>query len=472
MTVSRSPLTCVAGRPIPGASRPITSPYDDREIGRCPMAHPADVEAALAAAEQAHRAGAPPRSVRVDVLEQVVARLADRREALAALISDEAGKPLALARAEVDRAGDTFRAARDVLRSERGDVLELGATPTAADRWGIVRRFPVGPVAAITPFNFPLNLVAHKLAPAIAAGCPVLLKPSPQAPLSAFALAATVLEAGWAPAFLSVLAGPDDVVAPLVDDPRVALLSFTGSERAGFALKARAPGKVLLELGGNAAVIVHEDADLERAADRITQGAFAYAGQSCISVQRVLVHAPVAAELTARLLARLDAVVVGDPAREDVLVGPVVDDRARERLARVLADALAGGAEALRPVEWRGRVLSPNFLARVPDGHPLRHDELFGPLAILDAYDDFEGALDQADRGRFGLQAGLFTRDVGRVFRAFERLHVGAVVHDDVPTFRVDAMPYGGVRRSGIGREGPQDAYMELTEPRVLLLRG
>lgn len=472
MTPSRAPSTCVAGRPIAGASRPVTSPFDDREVGRCPVATRADVEAALDAAHAAHAAGAPARHVRVEILERVAARLAEAREALAALVSDEAGKPLALARAEVDRAGDTFRAARDVLRSERGDVLELGATASAADRWGIVRRFPVGPVTAITPFNFPLNLVAHKLAPAIAAGCPVLLKPSPQAPLSAFALAATILDAGLAPSFLSVLAGPDDVVAPLVDDPRVALLSFTGSERAGFALKARAAGKVLLELGGNAAVIVHDDADLDRAADRITQGAFAYAGQSCISVQRILVHRPIAAELRARLLSRLDAVVVGDPAREDVLVGPVIDDRARARLARALDEVVGAGASTLRPVEWRGRVLSPNYVTDVPDAHPLRDDELFGPLALLDAYDDFDEALRMADRGRFGLQAGLFTRDVGRVFQAFERLHVGAVVHDDVPTFRVDAMPYGGVRRSGVGREGPRDAYLELTEPRVLLLRG
>lgn len=472
MTVSRAPSTLVAGRPAPSERRPIRSPYDDREVGTSPIASRADVAAALAAAERAHRDRPPARHVRVEVIERVVAALAREREGLARLISDEAGKPLALARAEVDRAQDTFRAARDVLCSERGDVLELGAAASAADRWGLVRRFAVGPVTAITPFNFPLNLVAHKLAPALAAGCPVLLKPSPQAPLSAFALATTLLEAGWPAPFVSVLAADDETVAPLVDDPRIALLSFTGSERAGFALKARAAGKVVLELGGNAAVLVHEDADLDRAADRITQGAFAYAGQSCISVQRVLVHRPVEAALRERLSARLAAVAVGDPAREDVLVGPVIDDRARSRLAGLLDDVTRAGARTTRPIEWSGRVLAPDYLSDVPEGHPIREEELFGPLALLDAYDDFEEALHRAGQGRYGLQAGLFTHDVGRVFRAFERLEVGALVHDDVPTFRVDAMPYGGVRRSGIGREGPREAYLEMTEPRLLLLRG
>jgi len=227
----------------------------------------------------------------------------------------------------------------------------------------------------------------------------------------------------------------------------------------------------VLELGGNAAVVVHDDADLDRAAERITQGAFAYAGQSCISVQRVLVHRRVHADLLERLSARLDRVGVGDPAREDVLVGPVIDDRAVARLSGVLGDALERGGRAVRPLRWSGRVLGPTLLVDVPPGHPTREDELFGPVALVDVYEHFEEALTLADAGRFGLQTGVFTRDVGRLLAAFDALEVGALLHDDVPTFRVDAMPYGGVRRSGVGREGPRDAYREMTEPRLLLLR-
>ncbi|MBK7395399.1 MAG: aldehyde dehydrogenase family protein [Myxococcales bacterium] len=454
------------------ARRPVTSPFDDREVGSCPVATADDVERALATAHEAHRARlAPKRHARVAILEGVAARLAERREELSRLICDEAGKPIALARAEVDRAGDTFRAARDALTTDRGEVLELSAMASGDGRLGITRRYPVGVIAAITPFNFPLNLVAHKLAPAIAAGCPVVLKPSPQAPLSGFALAELALEAGLPAPMLSVVAGPDDVVAPLVDDPRVALLSFTGSERAGFALRARARGKAVLELGGNAAVVVHDDADLDRAADRIVQGAFAYAGQSCISVQRVLVQRRVHDALRERLEARLDALSVGDPSREDVLAGPVIDDRAVARLSGVLGDVLARGGRALREVRWSRRVLSPTLLVDVPLGHAAREDELFGPVALVDVYDAFEDGLRQADAGRFGLQTGVFTRDVGRLLAAFDALEVGALLHDDVPTFRVDAMPYGGVRRSGVGREGPRDAYLEMTEPRLLLLR-
>ncbi|MBL8719575.1 MAG: aldehyde dehydrogenase family protein [Myxococcales bacterium] len=460
----------------PGASastrRPVSSPFDDREVGSCPVASADDVERALATAHEAHRAHlAPKRHVRIAILEGVAARLAERREELSRLICDEAGKPISLARAEVDRAGDTFRAARDTLTTDRGEVLELSAMASGEGRLGITRRYPVGVIAAITPFNFPLNLVAHKLAPAIAAGCPVVLKPSPQAPLSGFALAELVLEAGLPPPMLSVVAGPDDVVAPLVDDPRVALLSFTGSERVGFALRARARGKAVLELGGNAAVVVHDDADLDRAADRIAQGAFAYAGQSCISVQRVLVQRRVHDALRERLEARIDALSAGDPTREDVLVGPVIDDRAVGRLSGVLGDVLARGGRALREVRWSHRVLSPTLLVDVPPHHAAREDELFGPVALVDAYDSFEDGLRQADAGRFGLQTGVFTRDVGRLLAAFDALEVGALLHDDVPTFRVDAMPYGGVRRSGVGREGPRDAYLEMTEPRLLLLR-
>jgi glyceraldehyde-3-phosphate dehydrogenase (NADP+) len=315
--------------------------------------------------------------------------------------------------------------------------------------------------------------VAHKLAPAIAAGCPVLLKPSPQAPLSSFALAHVLLEAGLPPEHLSIVPASNDVASPLVRDDRLRMLTFTGSARVGWALRAQCGEKrCTLELGGNAAVIVHDDADLARAADRIAVGAHGYAGQSCISVQRVYAHRKVHDELRARLLERQAKLVVGDPSRDDAVSGPVIDDVAVKRIRATIEEATAQGARASGTIEIDRRVFRPILLENVAETSRAMTEEIFAPVAILSPYDDFEDALARVDASRWGLQAGLFTRDVDRVMRTFERLEVGAVIHDDVPTFRADAMPYGGVKSSGLGREGPAYAFEEMTERRLLLLRG
>ena len=471
----RSPKTIVAGVEVESERRPVASPFDDRVVGTAPIATPADVERAIAvahAAAESDRRTPRPRHHSVSVLERAALLVAQRKDEISRLICDEAGKPIALARVEVARCVDTLTTARDVARTAEGQLLELSAYEASADRIGLVRRVPIGAIAAITPFNFPLNLVAHKLAPAIAAGCPVVLKPSPQAPLSAFVLGAILLEAGLPGDHLSIVAAGNDVARPLITDPRLRMLTFTGSAKVGWALRAACGDKrCTLELGGNAAVIVDRDADLEFAASRIAAGAFGYAGQSCISVQRVLAHRDVFDELRARLLESTARLGVGDPARDDVVVGPVIDDTAVDRIRATVDEAISAGARGTSELRVDRRLIAPFFLEGVPDSAVAFREELFAPIALLEPFDDFERALDRADAGKYGLQAGIFTADVGRVMRAWGRLEVGAVVHDDAPTFRADAMPYGGVKGSGAGREGPAYAFEEMTEPRLLLLR-
>jgi acyl-CoA reductase-like NAD-dependent aldehyde dehydrogenase len=456
-------------------TRAVRSPFDGREVGEVPVASSADVERALArghaAAERVRRAPRP-RHLAIAILEKAAAAIAADAERLARLIEGEAGKPITFARVEVARCIDTLTTARDVARTADGQVLELGAYAASADRLALVRRFPVGLVSAITPFNFPLNLVAHKLAPAIAAGCPVVLKPSPQAPLSAFALCEILWAAGLPRDHLAIVASSNEDAAPLVTDPRPRLLTFTGSAKVGWELRARAGEKrCTLELGGNAAVLVHDDADLDHATARIVAGAFGYAGQSCISVQRIYAHRRILDELRSRLFDAAARLVDFDPSRDDTMCGPVIDDTAVDRIRAVVQEAERLGARLSRPLEVSGRTIAPFFLEAVPPEARASTEELFAPGAILEPYDDYESALERADSGKYGLQAGLFTRDVGRVMRAWERLEVGAVVHDDVPTFRADAMPYGGVKGSGVGREGPASAFAEMTDPRLLLLR-
>jgi acyl-CoA reductase-like NAD-dependent aldehyde dehydrogenase len=455
--------------------REVRSPFDGRTIGEVPIATAADVERALArgsAAAEAIRRTPRPRHLAIAILEKAAAAIAADAERLARLIEGEAGKPITYARVEVARCVDTLTTARDVARTAEGEVLELGAYAASADRLALVRRAPVGLVSAITPFNFPLNLVAHKLAPAIAAGCPVVLKPSPQAPLSAFALVAILKEAGLPDDHLSIVAASNEDATPLVTDPRPRMLTFTGSAKVGWQLRARCGEKrCTLELGGNAAVLVHDDADLAHATARIVAGSFGYAGQSCISVQRVLVHRRVHDELRSRLFDAAARLTSFDPARDETVCGPVIDDTAVERIQGVVREAERQGARLSRPLQVTGHTIAPFFLEGVPPTAKAASEELFAPGAILEPYDDFEQALDRADSGKYGLQSGLFTRDVDRVLRAWQRLEVGAVIHDDVPTFRADAMPYGGVKASGVGREGPASAFAEMTESRLLLLR-
>lgn len=452
----------------------IRSPFSGEVVGRVHLASVAQVESAIevgkaATTTMASLSGQQKRAI----LQGVASILREGEAEFAALICAEAGKPISLARAEVQRAIDTFTFAAEEVPNLAGSNVDLASAAPGQGRFGIVRRFPVGLVSAITPFNFPLNLVAHKIAPAIAAGCPILVKPAPQAPLSAFALAHACAQAGLPAGGVGVVLCRVEDAEPLISDPRVHLLTFTGSAAVGWQLKAAAGHKrVLLELGGNAAAIVHEDADIDFAAARVAQGAFAYAGQSCISVQRVLVHQSRIAAFTEALLAHIAAdVASGDPEDPRVVCGPVIDDNAADRLEAWIAEALAGGARTLLPGGRRGLVLSPMVLQDVPHHARLNWAEAFGPVLNVAPFETLQSAIAEVNDSRFGLQAGLFTDSLAAVWQAYESLQVGALIHNDVPTFRVDHMPYGGVKDSGLGREGPREAIWEYTEPRLLALR-
>ncbi len=464
----------IAGQEVAGgALHKVHNPFNQTVVGAVHQASADHVERALQRGHEAERdAAALPAWRRREILQRLQQLLMLNELELATLIQQEAGKPIALARTEVRRAADTLAfAAGEVARN--GELLDLGLAEPGEGRWGIVRRFPLGLISAITPFNFPLNLVVHKLAPAIAAGCPIVLKPSPLAPLSTFRLAQLALEAGLPEPMISVVM-PDLLdLAPLVSDPRVKVLTFTGSAPVGWQLKAQARRqKVLLELGGNASAIVCADADLDRSVHRVAIGGFAYAGQSCISVQRVLVQQDIVEDFAAHLGAHLQtSALAGDPADEATLCGPVINAAAVQRLESWLKEARDAGASVLTGGEWNGPILQPTVLLNVPAHCKLAAEEAFGPIVCLETYNLLDEAIERVNSSRFGLQTGLFTQDIRAIWRAFERIEVGALIHDDVPTFRVDQMPYGGVKDSGLGREGPRSAIEEYTEPRVLALR-
>ncbi len=395
-----------------------------------------------------------------------------RRSAeLVELIAREAGKPIKAARVEVERSILTFRTAAEEAMRINGEVVPLDWMAASENRFGIVRRFPIGPISGITPFNFPLNLVAHKVAPALAAGNSIILKPAPQSPLTAIKLGEIFLEAEGPAGSLSIV--PCDVTDadPLVTDERIRMLSFTGSPTVGWMLKNRAgKKKVTLELGGNAGVIVHADTDLDFAATRIVQGGFGYAGQTCISVQRVLVQQTVFAPFLEKLIPKVQALRLGDPLDETTDLGPVIGDRDAERIGNWIEEAVAGGAQVLTGGSRQGRLISPTVLTRTNPSMAVNCHEVFGPVVTVEPYDAFDAALERLNDSVFGLQAGIFTDTLGLAMKAYERLNVGGVIIGDIPTFRVDHMPYGGVKDSGLGREGLRYAIEEMTEPRLLVL--
>ena len=460
----------LAGRWVDsGRTLSVQSPWDGASIAEVASAAEEHLDQAAEAAVQAFRQGAPPPHVRAGVLLAVAAELRARHEEASRLVAAEAGKPVRDARREVDRAIGTFLVSADEARRIGGEVIPLDALDAGQGKVGFTRRFPAGAVLGISPFNFPLNLVAHKVAPAIAAGCPMVLKPASKTPLSALLLAEIVEHAGAPPGALSVVPCDRAVGDRLVADERFAVLTFTGSPEVGWAMRARAGRKrVVLELGGNAAVIVHEDADLPRAADRITAGAFGHAGQSCISVQRVYAHERVEPALRDLLLARARALRVGDPLAEDTDVGPMIDLGQAQRAESWIAEATGGGARVLLGGERRGTLLPPTLLCDARPDMKVCAKEVFAPVAVLSSYTDFADALRQVNDSDYGLQAGVFTRDFARIWRAFETLEVGAVLVNEVPTWRVDHMPYGGVKASGTGREGPRFAIEDYTELRLL----
>ena len=386
-------------------------------------------------------------------------------------MAQEAGKPIKAARTEVERAIFTFNVAAEESTRIYGEYLPLDWQEFTAGRWGIVRRFPLGPIAGITPFNFPLNLVAHKVAPAIAAGCPMVLKPAPQTPLTAMLLAEAVQQAGWPDGGLNVLPLSNEDAGLLVSDERIKLISFTGSAAVGWQIKKNCgKKKVVLELGGNAGVIVHNDADLAYAADRCVVGGFSYAGQTCISVQRILVERSVCGKFTDLLLEGVKRLKTGDPLDESSDVGPLIRESDAVRASDWIQEAVRGGARLLCGGQRQGPMLEPTVLTGTRPEMKVNCQEIFAPVVTVEPYDDFNQALKQVNNSPYGLQAGLFTRDAKLIFNAYEELEVGGLVAGDVPAFRIDHMPYGGIKDSGLGREGLRYAIEEMTEPKLLVM--
>ena len=450
----------------------IRSPWSGEVVGRVALAGPADVEAAIdAAVAAAPAAAAMPTHARAGLLDRLAASVTGCREELARLLAAEAGKPLAAARMELDRTSFVFRQGAEEARRLGGDVLPMDLMPHGDRRWGLTRRFPLAPISAITPFNFPLLLAAHKLAPAIACGATMVLKPPPQDPLSTLVLARLLHEAGLPAGMVSVLPCTNEVAAPLIDDQRVRMLSFTGSARVGWMIRERAPKKkVALELGGNAAVIVEPDADLDHAVKRCVFGGYTYSGQSCISVQRVLVHERMYDAFVAKYTAAVAALRTGDPLAEGTDVGPMIDEGNAERAQSWIEEAKRGGAAVPVGGGRKGAVLEPAVLLDTTSEMRVNREELFAPATTVRRYADFDEALATANDSPYGLQAGVFTNDIRRIWRAFEALEVGGVIVNDVSGFRVDHMPYGGVKQSGLGREGVRYAIEEMTEIRLLVL--
>jgi glyceraldehyde-3-phosphate dehydrogenase (NADP+) len=450
----------------------IKAPYDGAVVGRVFQGRRSHADAAIAAAVKAFGTTRRlPAFERQRVLRRVAEGIAKRKEEFSRTLCQEAGKPIKAARTEVERAIFTFSVAAEESTRIYGEYLPLDWQEYTAGRWGIVKRFPLGPIAGITPFNFPLNLVAHKVAPAIAAGCPMVLKPAPQTPLSSLLMAEVVQQAGWPDGALNVIPLSNEDAGLLVSDDRLKMISFTGSAAVGWQIKKNSgKKKVILELGGNAGVIIHNDADIEYAAERCVAGGFGYAGQTCISVQRILVQQSVYGKFTDLFLAGVKNLQTGDPLDESTDVGPLIRESDVQRAVDWIQEAVRGGARILCGGNRKGSIVEPTVLTGTKPEMKVNCQEVFGPVVTVEPYAEFDEALRQINSSAFGLQAGLFTRDAKRMFQAFEELEVGGLLAGDVPTFRIDHMPYGGVKDSGIGREGLRYAIEEMTEPKLMVM--
>jgi acyl-CoA reductase-like NAD-dependent aldehyde dehydrogenase len=450
----------------------IRAPYDGAVIARVHQGYRQHAEAAIAAAVKAFGTTRRlPAFERQRVLRQIAAGIQERKDEFVRTLAQEAGKPLKSARTEVDRGIFTFNIAAEETVRGYGEYLPLDWQQSTAGRWGIVKRFPLGPIAGITPFNFPLNLVAHKVAPAIAAGCSIVLKPAPQTPLSSLLLAEVIQQAGWPDGGFNVVLLSNEDSGLLVTDERIKLISFTGSAAVGWAIKNNAgKKKVLLELGGNSGVIVHSDADLAYAAERCIMGGFSYAGQACISVQRILVENSVYGKFIDLFLAGVGKLKTGDPLDESSDVGPLIRESDAIRAADWVQEAVRGGARLLCGGKRKGSLLEPTVLTGTGPDMKVNCQEVFAPVVTVEPYTDFPSALREINNSAYGLQAGLFTRDAKLIFQAYEELEVGGLMAGDVPTFRIDHMPYGGVKDSGLGREGVRYALEEMTELKLLVM--
>lgn len=451
----------------------VRSPYDGRVVGRVPTLGEAEIDRAVAVAVERHRAGAPPAFERAEILDRAAILLADRHEEFAQSISMESAKAITTARVEAQRAVDTIRFAAAVARTATGETIPLDASSAGVGKFGFVKRVPIGVVAAISPFNFPLNLVCHKLAPAIAAGCPVVLKPASATPLTGLKLAALFEEAGLAPGWINTVTVPGKVADHLVLHDDVAMITFTGSPDVGWGIRARAPRKrVSLELGNNAPVIIEPDADIETAAKKISVAGYSFAGQSCISVQRVYVHSAVRAEFLDHLNRFVSELTVGDPADAATAVSSLITEKETARVKSWIDEAAQQGAS----VDVGGSIgedgiLTPTVLSGVTPDMELSRTEVFGPVVGVAEYTDYDDALRMANETRYGLQAGVFTSDLSKALKAGDVLDFGGVIVNEVPTWRADQMPYGGVRDSGNTREGPAYTIDEMTERRLVVFQ-
>jgi acyl-CoA reductase-like NAD-dependent aldehyde dehydrogenase len=453
----------------------VKSPYDGTMVGRVAEGDAALVDRAAKTAQEVFDSADFPQHERAATLDRAAGLVGEQVEDLALTIAAEAGKPIKTATVEAQRCVDTLTFASVEARKLTGGTVPMDASASGAGKLGVMLRVPYGVVGAISPFNFPLNLVAHKLGPAIAAGNAIVLKPAGQTPISALKLAAILNEAGLPEGWLSVIPGPGSEVGnAIVEHELTRALSFTGSAEVGWGIRSRVPHKkVNLELGSNAPLIVNADGDWQTAADKAQIHAFSHAGQSCISIQRMLIHEDVADAFTERLVTNVKKLTVGDPLDPETDVGPLITGGDRDRVKQWIDEAVSAGAELLAGGELvdEGRCLAPTLLGSPPKGAKVWCEEIFGPVATIDTYADFGAALRMANDSKFGLQAGVFTSDIGRGLEAARTLKFGGVLINEVPTFRADQMPYGGVKDSGNTREGPAFAVQELTEERFVTLQ-
>jgi acyl-CoA reductase-like NAD-dependent aldehyde dehydrogenase len=447
-------------------------PYDDELVAEVYQASDDDLEDAVVSAVEGYEITRKlPSHARSRILYNLLDQMEKRTEELVESLVIEGGKTQNVARGEVGRAKETIRVAAEEAKRIDGEIIPIDWTEAGEGRMGFVRRLPLGPVLGIAPFNYPLNLACHKLAPAIAAGNSFILKPASATPISGLLLGEMVLDAGFPPEALSVVTCPGSKAEKLVADPRIAFFTFTGSSEVGWHLKSIAGRKrVGLELGGNAAAIIHQDANIDYAVGRIAVGGFTNAGQNCISVQRVLLHRPVYNETMEKLLDRINALKVGDPRDPEVEVGPMIDERAAADAFGMVQEAVEQGAEIMLGGACEGTMFQPTVLANTKLDMRVNREEIFAPVITVIPYDDFDDALAMANDTDYGLQSGLFTQNMNRIMRAFEEIEVGGLQVNDVSTFRVDQMPYGGVKGSGVGREGPRYVIEEMTEMKLMVL--
>lgn len=473
MSVKHYPLPIAGERRPTSSAEKVTSPYDNSTVATIGVATPADLDDAIAAAVRAFADFRGwPRFKRKELLLGIAARLRERRDALIELMIAESGKPRTYSGIEVDRAITTFTLAAEEATRTGGEVLPLDLSAATVGYTSIVQRFPIGVVAAISPFNFPLNLVAHKLAPAFAVGNTVVLKPPPQAPLSALMLADICYDAGLPREALSVVHAPIPVAEKLATDERIAMLSFTGSAKVGWHLKSVAGKKrIVLELGGNAAAVVAADADLVWAAKRCALGSFAQAGQVCIKVQRIFVERPVYERFVHLYREETKALGAGDPSQASTVVGPLIDTANADRVEAWIGEAVAAGATVVAGGARHGNIIEPTILTDTKPSMKVESEEVFGPVATLTPVDSIDEAFAHVNETRYGLQAGVFTFDVRTIAKAFEELQVGGVIANDYPTLRVDNFAYGGVKDSGFGREGVRYAMEEMSELKTLVVK-